>query len=183
MVIEMKLLFCGRRGAGKSTIIRRLLPPGVSLYGFETFFASGGNGASALYIRRPYDLQTPCGPQNRVGTRGAAPGTAVCFPRVFDAYGTSLIQNIPAGSIVVMDELGYLEREAHVFLRQVFEILTGPYHILAAVRNTHLPHWQKINMLPGIKTLQITAENREELYCSIRSWPQYTDIFSNQKIF
>ena len=37
----MKLLFCGQRGAGKSTIIRRLVPPGFPVAGFETFFAQG----------------------------------------------------------------------------------------------------------------------------------------------
>lgn len=179
----MKLLFCGQRGVGKSTLIRRLLPPGVALYGFETFFAGERSGTSALYIRRPYDLQAPCGPQNRVGVRGAAPGTAAGFPGVFDAYGASLLQNIPAGSIVVMDELGYLEREAHAFLRQIRQILTGPYHVLAAIKTARQPHLQEIKTLPGIKTIQVTVENREGLYDSIRAWPQYSDMLLGQNMF
>lgn len=179
----MKLLFCGQRGAGKSTLIRRLLPPDAPIYGFETFFADGGDEPPSLYIRRPYDLQAPCGAQNRVGVRGPTPGTAVGFPHVFDAYGVSLLQSVPAGSVVVMDELGYLEREAQAFLRQVRHILTGPYHVLAAVKEADCPHLQGFKALPGVKTLQITPENRDEMYDSIRAGEEYADIYSKQKIF
>lgn len=178
----MKLLFCGQSGAGKSTIIRRLLPPGVGIYGFETFFADDGNGMAVLHIRRPYDSQAPRSSQNRVGIRGSAPGTAVGFPHVFDACGVSLLQNIPAGSVVVMDELGYLEREAPAFLRQVRQILTGPYHVLAAVKDIDQPHLQQFKALPGIRTLQIAPENREELLNAVRAWPDYANIFLDQKI-
>ena len=101
----MKLLFCGQRGAGKSTIIRRLVPPGFPVAGFETFFAQG-EGEAGLYMRRPWDAQAPCGPENQVGRRGAVPGTAMGFPQVFDRWGTALLRGIPPGSLVVMDELG-----------------------------------------------------------------------------
>lgn len=174
----MKLLFCGQRGAGKSTVIRRLAPPGFTVFGFETFFAQGEDGGTGLYMRRPWDTQAPCGPENQVGRRGAVPGTAVGFPQVFDRCGTQLLWDIPAGSLVVMDELGHLEREAAAFLQQVRRILTGPYHVLAAVKDAGQPHLREFRELPGVKVLQVTPENREEQYLRARTWLEDAGIFS-----
>lgn len=174
----MKLLFCGRRGVGKSTMIRRLVPPGFPVAGFETFFAQGEDGGTGLYMRRPWDVQALCGPENQVGRRGAVPGTAVGFPQVFDRYGTSLLRDIPAGSLVVMDELGHLEREAALFLQQVRRILTGPYHVLAAVKDVDQPYLREFRELSGVKALQVTPENREEQYLRARAWLEKAGIFS-----
>ena len=173
----MKLLFCGQRGAGKSTIIRRLVPPGFPVAGFETFFAQGEGGAG-LYMRRPWDAQAPCGPENQVGRRGAVPGAAVGFPQAFDRWGTALLRGIPPGSLVVMDELGYLEREAAAFLGQVRRILTGPCHVLAVVRASDQPHLREFRELPGVRVLQVTPENREEQYLRARGWLEEAVIFS-----
>lgn len=41
------------------------------------------------------------------------------------------------------------------------------YHVLAAVKEADCPHLQEFKALPGVKTLQITPENRDELYDSI----------------
>lgn len=174
----MKLLFCGQRGVGKSTMIRRLVPPGFPVFGFETFFSEGGDGGTGLYMRRPWDAQAPCGPENQVGRRGAVPGTAVGFPQVFDRWGAALLRDIPAGSLVVMDELGHLEREADIFLGQVRRILTGPYHVLAAVKASDQPHLREFWELPGVKVLQVTSENREEQYLRARTWLEEAGLFS-----
>lgn len=174
----MKLLFCGLRGAGKSTMLRRLVPPGFPAAGFETFFSGDGEEGEGLYMRRPWDVQAPCGLENQVGRRGAVPGTAVGFPQVFDRCGAALLGDIPDGSLVVMDELGHLEREAAGFLRQVRRILTGPYHVLAAVKASDQPHLREFRELPGVRVLQVTPENREEQYIRAKAWIEEAGLFS-----
>lgn len=164
----MKLLLCGPRGAGKSTLIRRLLAGEETVYGFETFFAADGDGSSGLYIRRAFDGQAHPGPESRVGERGPRPGNAVGFPQVFDTRGAALLRDIPAGATVVMDELGYLERDAALFLRQVTAVLSGPFHVIGAIKPVELPHLQAIRFLPGVTTLFLTEENRETCFASAR---------------
>lgn len=113
-----------------------------------------------------------------MGRRGAVPGTAVGFPQVFDRWGTALLRDIPAGSLVVMDELGHLEREAALFVQQVRQILTGPYHVLAAVKASDQPHLREFRGLPGVRVLQVTPENREEQYLCARAWLEDAGVFS-----
>ena len=162
----MKLLFCGPRGAGKSTLIRRLIPHNTAVYGFETFFAENGTGR--LYIRPPFVRNTPLTEENCVGRRGSQPGTATGFPPAFDRYGAALLRDIPAGATVVMDELGFLEGDAPVFLQQVETILTGPYHVLGAVKPLDLPHLRRFRTLPEVTVLTLTEDNRQAVLLQAR---------------
>lgn len=140
-------------------MIRRLIPRDTTVYGLETFFV--GNRSDRLYIRPPFAQNTPLTDENCVGRRGDKPGTAVGCPSAFDRYGTALLQDIPAGATVVMDELGFLERDAPVFSQQVGEILTGPCHVLGAIKPLDLPHLRRIRTLPEVTVLTLTEDNRQ----------------------
>lgn len=163
----MKLLICGPRGAGKSTLIRRLIPRNVAVYGFETLYPE--DGTDRLYIRPPFDRNAPLTTENCVGRRGSQPGTAIGFPSVFDRYGAALLRNIPAGAAVVMDELGFLERDALGFLQQVEQILTGSYQVLGAIKPLELPHLQRLKTLPEVTVLTLTENSREAVFQQARA--------------
>lgn len=63
-----------------------------------------------------------------------------------------------------MDELGFLERDAHRFQEAVLAALKGDQPVLAAVKNRNDLFLQAVRGVPGVRVLYITRENREGLF-------------------
>ena len=73
----------------------------------------------------------------------------------FDAAGERLL-SAPAGrrSLLLMDELGFLERCSPVFQRAVFTLLDGP---------EKSPFWGPVSRRADVRLLPLTVENRAEI--------------------
>lgn len=113
--MEKHILICGERGVGKSTLIRRLLAEStLPAGGFVTrrLPQADGDGMFPIYLHaaalppeeRPYD------PEHLVGTCDSR--RSIRYPEVFDRLGPPLLTS---GGLLVMDELGFLENDAHRF--------------------------------------------------------------------
>ena len=150
--MEKHILICGERGVGKSTLIRRLLAEStLPVGGFVTrrLPQADGDGMFPIYLHaaalppeeRPYD------PEHLVGTCDSR--RSVRYPEAFDRLGPPLLTS---GGLLVMDELGFLENDAHRFQAAVLA------DFLRRVRQH--PHGEVFN---------ITPESREALYQHLRS--------------
>ena len=159
-----KILICGPRGVGKSTLIRRLtaLYPGpVSGFVTKRETVADGEGLFPIYIhpaacpesRRQY------GPENLIG-RCDRRRSVRCTP-AFDDWGPRLLEG---PGLLLMDELGFLERDAHRFQEAVLAALRGDQPVLAAVKSRNDPFLQAVRGVPGVRVLYITRENREGLF-------------------
>ena len=159
-----KILICGPRGVGKSTLIRRLtaLYPGpVSGFVTKRETVADSEGLFPIYIhpaacpesRRQY------GPENLIG-RCDSRRSVRCTP-VFDDWGPRLLEG---PGLLLMDELGFLERDARRFQEAVLAALQGGQPVLAAVKNRNDPFLQAVRGVPGVRVLYITRENREGLF-------------------
>ena len=112
------LLICGERGVGKSTLIRRLLEHSTrEVGGFVTkrLPVADENGFFPIYL---YPTSQSEGERrnetaNLVGTCDSR--SSIRHPEVFDTLGAQLIESAPEGGIILMDELGFLEKDAKVF--------------------------------------------------------------------
>ena len=101
---------------------------------------------------------------NLVGRCGNFGRQKEIFPEVFDTLGTAYLRDIRACQVVLMDELGFLERDAHRFQEAVLAALKGAQPVLAAVKNRNDPFLQAVRGVPGVRVLYITRENREGLF-------------------
>ena len=110
---------------GKSTLIRRLLAESIlPVGGFVTrrLPQADGDGMFPIYLHaaalppeeRPYD------PEHLVGTCDSR--RSVRYPEAFDRLGPPLLTS---GGLLVMDELGFLENDAHRFQAAVLAALDG----------------------------------------------------------
>lgn len=164
-----KILICGPRGVGKSTLIRRLAaryPGPVSGFVTKRLTAADGEGLFPIYIHpaaQPEDRRQYT-PENLVGRCDSR--RSVRYTPAFDEWGPRLL----AGpGLLVMDELGFLERDASRFQQAVLDALEGPQPVLAAVKNRDDPFLQAVRSVPGVRVLYITRDNRDVLCRRLQS--------------
>jgi nucleoside-triphosphatase len=157
------ILIVGSNGVGKSALIRRLLG-GVprAVYGFRTRMEApaAAGGAAPVHIHGAAG-DSACTADNLVGT--CRDGRPTCFPAAFER-AVPLLRDIPAGSLVLMDELGVMESEARGFCAAVLECLDGDNPVIAAVRDKSTAFLDAVRGHPQAKCLFLTPENGEAVF-------------------
>lgn len=168
------ILICGEVGAGKSTLIQRLLAQSTRpLYGFVTKkLDSDKNGFHPIYIHPAGAAERICEESNLIGT---------CDRRIhninldaFNTLGVTYLQAKPGG-IILMDELGFMEAKAEAFTRAVFAALDGDVPVIAAVKaRFDIPFLDAVRAHPNTILNMITIENRDDLFFEllqiVRGW-------------
>ena len=168
------IVLWGQRGVGKSTLARRLLEDwNGPVRGFVTRSSPpDADGFRSIYLYAPDDPAPVEHTRNRVGRTDRTEHTM--WPEVFDGLGVELLRAQP-GSLILMDELGFLEQDAMAFRREVLRCLDGSIPVLAVIKHkTHIPFLQEIRAHPRVQLHEVTEENRDrlpaELAPLIRDW-------------
>jgi len=168
------IVLWGQRGVGKSTLARRLLEDWTGpVRGFVTRSSPpDADGFRSIYLYAANDPTPVEHTRNRVGRTNRTEHTM--WPEVFDGLGVELLRAQP-GSLILMDELGFLEQDAAAFRRAVLRCLDGSIPVLAVIKHkTHIPFLQEIRKHPRVQLYQVTEENRDDLPAQlsplIRNW-------------
>ena len=168
------IVLWGQRGVGKSTLARRLLEDWEGpVRGFITRSSPpDADGFRSIYLYAADDPAPVEHTRNRIGRTDRAAHTM--WPEVFDGLGVELLRAEP-GSLILMDELGFLEQDAAVFRREVLRCLDGSIPVLAVIKHkTHIPFLQQIRAHPRVQLYEVTEENRDDLPAElsplIRNW-------------
>ena len=154
------LFFTGEIQVGKSTLLRKLLKksslrPG----GAETGFGPWRAEESRRLFLHPYGK--PDYSEGSVCARMGPEGKIV-YPAVFDGRGADLVRaalNDPEVDVVILDELGFLEKDALEFRAAVLEALAGPKPVWGVLRLGG-GCWGDVDL--G-RIVTVTMENRDEL--------------------
>ena len=163
------LLICGDVGVGKSTLIARLLKSSTRpLYGFATkrLSKAGEDGFCPVYLHPAAQnlSERTYKPENLVGKCGQR--CIKSFPQVFDTRGIELLR-APEGSLILMDELGFLENDAAEFRAAVLRTLDGGTPVLAAVKSRDTEFLRAVKAHPNADLVEITRYNRDERYIQL----------------
>ena len=156
----MYVFLTGESGVGKSTALDRTLtllgiPPG----GFRTGFTPD---------RRRLCLwpawERPDWSEEHTVAR-MAEGRLTGDPAAFDRLGPAILAESRAwAGLLVLDELGWLEREALAFQRAVRACLGGTTPVLGVVKPRRAGTWlEDLVRTPGGAVLPVDAENRDGL--------------------
>lgn len=163
----MKILLCGDINSGKTTLIQRLLADmSAAPRGYITVRMPEVDGVSNVYL---YDIANP---PERV--EDAAVIMAISdagtekYPERLDTLGVRYLTDIPAGSVVVLDEIGSLETASPEFQKAVMRILSGDYTVLAAVKAANTDFLRAVRRHPDCELYIITPDNRDALYAQLK---------------
>lgn len=163
------IVIAGKRHVGKTTLVNRLLEGRKEpVYGFRTApGTSVRKGYKSFYIFPAGSPERMESEENHIGDgNGIGP---VGYPDAFNNYGTGCLQAEPGG-IIVMDELGFMEKDAEAFCSKVLELFDGDIQIIAAAKSGHdIDFLNKILNHPNADVYYITPENRDELYEILKS--------------
>lgn len=156
------LFFHGPSGAGKSfAIARAAAEAGMACKGFCSRKADDG----FVYLG-PAGAPAPADAAHRVGCISVRPpaGDAARF----DALGTALLADVNPGDLVLMDEIGFLERDAAAFSRRVLELLDRTniriIGVCRADRDTPLLLRLRAHPQVALQAVERTPASREAAY-------------------
>ena len=160
-----RLFLTGERGAGKSTLIKKLMERAKGPAGgfFTVKSEEVFPGRSSLHLLSLAEPLVPsaanflafCGePDERTAER-------------FDRLGPAALLAVKNPGLLGMDELGPHESEAFLFWEAVFRILEGPVPVLGVLQKEDSPFLEKVRFHPNVKVLEVTKENRDRLARSL----------------
>ena len=156
--LRMKLLLTGLPGAGKSTLARAVLEAsGREPRGFYT-----AKGAPAEDGSVPVFLRPASGEGGPLLVGRVFSDRAEGCPEAFEA-AAGLLEDIPEGSLVVMDELGFMENRAERFKARVLAVMAGDYDIIAVVKPRSTPFLDAVRAVEGAELVRVDETNRETL--------------------
>jgi len=164
MTTNRTILLTGRPGSGKTTLIRRVLArlagSAGGFYtqeireagrrtGFEIITLDGGRG-----ILAHVDISS----KHRISKYGVDLSALETFaiPAMLDA--------VEHNKLVVIDEIGPMELLSPEFRRVVLDILGSSASVLGSIVWRSTPFTDQIKSRPDVTLLEVTPENREELF-------------------
>ncbi|MBQ8830296.1 MAG: hypothetical protein IJ017_01710 [Oscillospiraceae bacterium] len=87
-------------------------------------------------------------------------------PEAFE-YGADVIEQSGKKDVIVLDELGRLERCSERFMNAVFEKLSGEKRVLGVIKPESNHFLDKIREMPNIVIIEVTEENRDSIPAKI----------------
>ena len=128
----MNLILLGNSGSGKTSAIKKILQHfDEPIYGYWTEKLVPDEDGTCPVVM--HGNMEPFSFQHLIGS--CKDHHAMRCPEVFDEAGVRFLSGIPEGSLVLMDEIGFMEDHAEKFKEAIFRILDGNYRVIAAVRD------------------------------------------------
>ena len=160
------IILRGGRGVGKSYLLRAVLEgENYTLGGFFTRREPGPAGeVDSVYIHPAGEPEAiwRFDNENCVGL-SRKHRLLARYPTVFDTLGVRFLSVPEKPDIIVMDELGLMEKEAVLFQRGVLRALDGETPVLAVVKNRETDFLTAICDHPRVSVFEVTLENRADL--------------------
>ena len=151
----------GEIGCGKSTALRSVLDglQGVKIKGLQTYYNEPrGSETKRLYLRAFGDTEQgtflaelPGGDLSRITS-------------VFNEEGSALLKSArDQADLIVIDEIGRLEREAFAYHEALRRCIEGDVPMLCAIRKLKAPWADWIRNHPRVRLIEVTTENRDRI--------------------
>lgn len=173
----MYAVIVGKQGVGKSSLVNRVVKElALPLWGF---FTKKGDDFSKEIGGFPVYLHQVKGGlkdglQEEDFEKREGELVAYCNNRllqvnkeVFDNFAIRLKEPIPEGYLVMMDELGIMEKHSPDFCEAVLDVLQQPRLGVIAVKHKDSPFLNQVRTHKNCRCFNLTQENRDEVFCQV----------------
>ena len=172
----------GEKGAGKSTLIRKLVR--------EMHCTAGGyltravmdpeKGYREIYMYPAASLLETADPDAAARADGKLCGITMngvkeVYPEVFDTYGTQLIHSASKKELIVMDEIGFMEEKAEQFKKAVLSAFDGNIPVIASIKTKHItsPFLEAVRNHENVYMVEVDEADRDAVFEQVKKL--YTD--------
>ena len=160
----MHIFLQGPKRIGKSTVITTTLgiltaEAPLRLGGFFTW--NGGKDDPYVYMR-PARAGAEMEPYLLASYDAANGGFAIDL-HAFEQDGVRILNSREGAELIIMDELGFLERDAAEFRKTVLDILNEDTTVLGVLRLGNVPWHDDIKRNPMVKIYDVDEKNRDGL--------------------
>lgn len=156
------IFLTGQIQIGKSTVLKKVIEMlrfnfAVNIGGICTFHVPENRH---IFIRRFNDQ-----PLSDYAHRAATwqHNHMMSHTEIFNQFGNLLTTDITNSDIIVLDELGFLEKEADAFTSAVFSCLASPIPCIGILRKAYIPWQRPIYDNPDNLIIEVTMANRQGL--------------------
>lgn len=158
------LFLTGEMGAGKTTLIQKLLAENkLPVRGFITKrLLLDGADHPGVYIMPAAGPWNTNGQMQQLATIKENRAFEINLD-AFDNFGVKLLTSCQNG-LIIMDELGFLESDANKFCRQVLELLDGDVPVLGVLKPMKTPFLDRVRAHNKVSVIEVTEANRHQLY-------------------
>lgn len=156
----------GPKGIGKSHILKQVV---AELMQTNPYWRLGG------FITKPIDKQDRTKGFHLISVDPKLIcGADVFYPRgdsglhqqttnLFETWGCTLMENAAECDIVILDEIGFAERDATRFQASVLKLITSDVLVLGALRQATAPLIERIKQTDSVYVYTATLQNRATL--------------------
>lgn len=154
----------GSRNIGKSTVISKTLDilAGNNPVLPGGFFSWNGGADDPNVYMRPARSE-PDKDRIILAVFDSVKGGLVCDVRAFEKDGVRILRDRAGSNLIIMDELGYLERDAPLFRKAVLEILDEEVPVLGVMRLGDFEWHDAIKQHPLVRIYEVNEKNRDTL--------------------
>lgn len=150
------LFFTGRKGVGKSTLVRVAID-GKRVGGFFTKRVEGLLERPSVHLLRAGAADVPSA-ENLLFCCGGAD------MQQFDKLGCGALADTAGCDVLVMDELGPHEEQAAAFRQAVLRALDGDIPIIGVLQQAESAFLRQVAAHPNVRVITVTEENRDALH-------------------
>lgn len=150
------LFFTGRKGVGKSTLVRVAID-GKRVGGFFTKRVEGLLERPSVHLLRAGAADVPSA-ENLLFCCGGAD------MQQFDKLGCGALADTAGCDVLVMDELGPHEEQAAAFRQAVLRALDADVPIIGVLQQAESAFLRQVAAHPNVRVITVTEENRDALH-------------------
>ena len=169
----MHVFLTGAPGVGKSTILNRAIDEyHITPGGFRTIGESVPQGMPSYVSLFPCANKEMSGA--KVAYRSGVGWRFEAYPEVFDTVGVAALTDRGGAELILMDELGFMEREAYLFQNKVLELLDGELPILGVIKERdeerNIPFLDRVREHKNVVIWTVNMINRGQVEEKVKSW-------------
>ena len=158
------IFLTGEKQAGKSTLLRKLIPSEVRTLGgfFTVRTGEVFPDAFSVHLLHADGRDRPAKENLLFLCDDLAAGRGG-FAKRFDLLGCAVLEQSKGSALILMDELGPAEADAFLFQRAVRAALDGETPVLGVLQRAQTDFLESIGRHPDVALIEVTRENRDRL--------------------